>query len=200
MSIKLEKTTNGTKTLKIISVVDSAIDWDESYPNPEDLQDELEEEKQHDVNELPNINTSDSVELSLEKRKKAHYERHHDESKLRFKQDDAPTLFVFAHPHRVDVARKMREIAANMYADTQRGKKDKVDRDMFTAVFHHFYLGTEQGFGGTREVAQRINGRMTDDLIQALEDAEVFIELNSAFMRVYNQDRTKLRDKNHSEK
>jgi len=198
MAVKLEKTTDIKKTLKIISVIDSAIDWDESYPNPEDLQDEdeIEERKQHNVNELPVV--VEKVEMSLEKQKKDHYAKHHDETKLRFKKDDEPSLFVFAHPHRVDVARKMREIASNIYADTQRNKKDKVERDMFTSVFHHFYLGSEQGFGGTREVAVRVNGRMSDDAIQALEDAEIFIELNSAFMRVYNQDRNK--SKHQSEK
>lgn len=196
MGIKLEKVTDGKKTLKIISVLDSAIDWEASYADPEDLEEETsKEEKNNNNNELPDVIVADHENVPLEKQKKDHYSRHHDESKLRFKKDDLPTLFVFAHPHRVDVARKMRELASNMYADTQKGKKEKVERDMFTAVFHHFYLGTEQGFSGEREPVQRINGRITDDVIQALEDAEVFIELNSAFMRVYNQDRSKLKER-----
>lgn len=197
MAVKLEKTTDSKKVLKIISVTDSSIDWDDSYPDAEDLEEEEEIKKIEDDN-LPVV--TELVDLTLEERKKAHYSKHHDETKLRFKKDDIPTLFIFAHPHRVDVSRKMREIASNMYSDSQRGKKDKVEKDMFTSVFHYFYLGMEQGFSGERETVQRINGRITDDIIQALEDAEVFIELNSAFMRVYNQDRYKNKDKNHQEK
>lgn len=196
MAVKLEKTTDDKAVLKIISVTDSAIDWDASYPDPLDLQDDDQtDEKESD---LPTF-TESGRELSPVERKKAHYQVHHDESKLRFKQDDMPTLFVFHHPYRASVARTMREIAAEMYANTQKGKGDKVERDMFTAVFQRFYIGMEQGFGGERETAPRINGRLSNDTVQALEDAEVFIELNAAFMRVYNQDRNKVR-KNHAEK
>jgi hypothetical protein len=198
MAVKIEKTTDSKKLLKIISVTDSAIDWDMSYPDPEDLQDDEESNDSKDITDLPEF--VEVIDVPLEKRKKDHFSKHHDESKLRFKEDDAPTLFVFQHPHRVDVARKMRELASEMYTDAQKGRKTKVDKDMFTSVFHNFYVGMEQGFGGTLEKPNKINGRITDDTIQALEDAEVFIELNAAFMRVYNEDRSKKKDKAHSEK
>lgn len=200
MGIKLEKTTDPKLRLKLISVIDSAIDWDSSYQDPSDLVDDDLDKQQESAEELPDISVSAVVEQSLEKRKKAHYEKHHDESKLRFKEGDMPTLFVFHHPHRSDVSRKMRELASMMYADSQKGRKDRVERDMFSAVFHSFYLGREEGFGGELIPVQKINQRITDDAIQELEDAEVFIELNAAFMKIYNQDRTKLRDKERAEK
>lgn len=198
MAVILQKTTDSKKLLKIISVTDSAIDWDASYPNPEDLQDDEEDNDSKEITELPDFIEANNE--PLEKRKKDHFSKHHDESKLKFKQDDAPTLFIFQHPHRVDVARKMRELASEMYADSQKGKKSKVDKDMFTAVFYNFYVGMEQGFGGVLEKPNKINGRITDDTIQGLEDAEVFIELNAAFMRIYNEDRSKKKGKAHSEK
>ena len=201
MAIKLEKSTDAKKVLKLISVVDSAINWDESYSDPQDLnEDEEETKKSNGDSSLPDVGAEDLVELPLLERKKAHYSKYHDESKLRFKENDLPTLFVFCHPHRADVSRKMRELASAMYADSQRGKKEKIERDTFSAVFHSFYLGREEGFSGERIDAPRMNHRITDDTIQELEDAEVFIELNAAFMRVYNQDRTKRREKEHSEK
>lgn len=192
MAIKLEQITESKKMLEIISVKDSAIDWDNSYSQEEDFQDEDSETKNSNDEIADSIETQEFV--SLEKRKKDHYQRHHDASKLKFKIDDTPTVFVFHHPHRADVSKKMRELASQMYAD--RSKKEKVERDMFSSVFHYFYVGTKQGFGSELEKANKINNKIPDSLIQALEDAEVFIELNSAFMRVYNQDRTKTRDKN----
>lgn len=90
----------------------------------------------------------------------------------------------------------MREIGHELYSDMSRGKKEKSNRDMFTAVFHHFYKGYESGFSGTELVQpQRLNNRLTDDAVQELEDAEVFTELNAAFMQVYNQDRNKSKDR-----
>lgn len=197
MAVSLEKKTDKKMMLKIISSTDTAIDWNESYPSPEDLQEE-DVESSKDSSELPVI--VEQKEMSLVEKKKDHYSRHHDDTKLSFKKDDSPTLFVFQHPHRADVARRMREIASGMYADSQRNKKAKVESDMFTAVFQNFFVGTEQGIGAKLEDAPRINGRLSDEYIQSLEDAEVFIELNAAFMRVYNQDRSKSRDKNHAEK
>lgn len=200
MAVKIQKTTDQKKVLKIISVTDSAIDWDESYPNAGDLEDDdadEEDEKLEDDSALPTV--AEVVSLDPVEQKKAHYRKHHDESKLKFKADDKPTLFVFGHPHRADVSRKMRELAGSMYANDRRGNKEKVDRDMFTAVFHHFYLGMEQGFEGQRELVARVNGRLTDETLQGLEDSDVFIELNSAFMRTYNQDRSKGKE-HHSEK
>lgn len=192
MAVNLVKKTDNKKILKLISVADSAIDWDQSYSEPGDLEDD--EEIEIDDGQLPVI--AENIPTSLLEQKKAHYTKFHDESKLKFKADDLPTLFAFAHPHRADVSRKMRELAAGMYSSGS--KKDKGNKDMFTAVFDHFYLGMEQGFSGERQAVARINGRLTDDAVQALEDAEVFIELNAAFMNVYNQDRTK--EKTRSEK
>jgi len=199
MSVKMQQTTDQKKLLRLITVVDSAIDWDASYPDPMDLQEDEESEMLDDVSSLPKIKEV-KAGLTPTEEKKEHYKKHHDETKLKYKGDDAPTVFVFSHPHRADVARKMREIASGIYSDSQRGKKDKAETDMFTAVFNHFFVGVEEGFGADLVRVKRINGRVTDELIQSLEDAEVFLELNSAFMSVYNEDRTKKKDKNHHEK
>jgi len=186
MAIQLTKKTDSKSLLKIISVTDSAIDWDASYAEPGDLEDDTPTAKQDD---LPEVSEENS--LSLEDQKKRRYSRDHDTTKLKFKQDDLPTQFVFNHPHRVDVARKIREISGQIYAAQSAGKNAKADKDMFTLVFHNFYMGLEQGFGNQREAAPRINGRVTDEYLQTLEDAEVFMELNRAFMTVYNEDRSK---------
>jgi hypothetical protein len=126
--------------------------------------------------------------------KKAKYQTEHDLTKLKFKDGDEPTLFVFHHPHRVDVAQRVRELAGDM-----RDTKKKTDRDMLTAVFNNFFAGIEEGFKGERQAAPRVNGRLSVDYLQGLEDAEVFIELNAAFMRVATEDRTSKKERSDRE-
>lgn len=190
MAIKLTKATDAKKVLKVIPSGDSAIDWDASYSEPGDLEDDDDDDKAVDDSTLPDVQDVDSG-LSLTERKQRKYRREHDLTKLRFKQDDLPTQFVLAHPHRVDVARKVRELSGQIYTAQAGGRNAKAERDMFTSIFHNFYLGKEEGFSGEREPAPRANGRVTDEYLQMLEDAEVFMEINNAFMRVYNEDRTK---------
>ena len=192
MAAKLAKTTEKKKALKLISVTDSAIDWDSSYAEPGDLEDDDADDSADADSDLPHVDEA-TESLSLIEMKKAHYKKSHCTDKLKFKTNDLPTQFVFGHPHRVDVARKVREIGSAIYAAEQRGQKNKADKDMFTAVFHHFFLGTEEGFSGDRVPPPRIGGKVTDEYLQGLEDAEVFVELNVAFMRIHNVDRNKER-------
>lgn len=155
MGIKIEKTTNASLQLKLISVKDSAIDWAASYP--------------------------DEAELA---QKKAVYQNEYDLQKLVFVEGEKPTLFVFRHPKRVDVSRKIRGIFSQQI-------NGQAQQDLFTEIWNTSFVGTEEGLdGGALVEADRRGNRITDNFFQALEDSGVFEELAAAFCRIANNDRT----------
>lgn len=156
MAIKVQKRTNNALLLKLVSVDDSAIDWEQSCLDGGDNEDDRRES----------------------------YGKDHRISRLKFKEgEDSPTIFVFEHPNRVDVARKLRGLYTKQIAGNG-------DTDLFTEVWDRTFIGTEDGLDGAAMVCvPRRNGRITDDSFQALEDSGVFGELAGAYLQVANADR-----------
>jgi hypothetical protein len=174
MAVKLQKITSRDALLNVVSVLDSAIDWEASYPSHEDVE----------------MLGQEYPDMELVEAKREHYSKTHDLSKIMFSSKDIPTVFVFEHPHRADVSRAMREIATGVHFDSSKTKMSKSDKDTFSQIFHRFYVGAREGFSIEKMAPlQRINGRLSEDTVQEIEDANVFIELNVAFLNVYNAKR-----------
>ncbi len=85
MAIKLNKVTASNQLLKLVSVTDDAIDWDQSFPD-----------------------------ISSIEKKKAHYHRTLRAQELVIKDGEQVTVFVFKHPKRVDVSKDIRNLYARM--------------------------------------------------------------------------------------
>lgn len=160
MAIELKKVTDKTQTVKIVSSKDAAIDWDATYPEIDDY--DKKEEK---------------------------YSKNHKTSELTFLENAKPTLFVFKHPKRAEIAREIRKI----YSHSFRANKKNQD-DVFTEIFQTTFLGTEEGFESKLDHVPKIDGLIPDDYFQALEDAEVFQELSLAYIDVINDTRGKKND------
>jgi hypothetical protein len=159
MAVKLERTTNANERLSLISVLDDAIDWDQTYPD----------------------------ELSVH-RKQSRYEQSREIKDLVFKEDVQPTIFVFDHPNRLDVRRKIRSAFA-------RQAKAADQSDLFTEVWEKAFVGTQEGLDSKEiEPAPRRNGQITDAYYQALEDADVFVELATVFVREFGKSADAERD------
>ncbi len=161
MGVKLKKQTERDLLLRIVLSVDSAIDWEKTYP----------EIMEHD----------DKV---------AEYKRTHDATKLVYIEGDQPSLFVFDHPKRVDVGRKIR----GLYARQQVSSKEQID--LFTEIWDKAFLGIEEGHdSGPLVSPNRINGRITDEYFQSLEDSGVFSEAAFAFMQAADRSSDNALDK-----
>lgn len=143
MGVKIVKTTDAKQKLKLISITDSAIDWDEMYL------DQAFETKQE---------------------KEDFYRKDYKIQDLKFLDGDTPTLFVFEHPKRQDIASRIRDF----FAKQERGRNES---DMHTEVFNAAYIGTEEGIDGAVSPAPRRDGKITNDHLQALQDSNVFNEL-----------------------
>lgn len=154
MAVKLERKTQDKQLLKLVSVIDDAIDWDAMYPDE----------------------TSDE-------RKKVRYKDSYDIQELKFVEGKQPSLFVFQHPHRVEIARKIRHIVSAQI-------QGKVTSDMHTELWDIAYLGLQDGMDGAeREEPPRRDGHITDGFFQTLEDSGVFLELGTAFLSLAHRDR-----------
>ncbi len=96
MALKAGTKTPKDRLLKVISVLDTAIDWEKSYSEDRDLS---EDGKQNS------------------------YLVTHDISQLVFLEGEKPTLCVFKHPARVEVSRKVRA-AYTRHLSNMNGKSD----------------------------------------------------------------------------
>lgn len=151
MAVKLKKTTQADQLLKLISLTDTAIDWGKSYTHVEDSEDEDWQQRKVEHVVSPDL------------------------SKLSFKDGEAPTLFVFKHPRRVDVRRELRAA----YAKQMQGKS----QDIFSEVWELAFIGTEEGLDGVKlDTAPRRGGKLTTEYCQALEDAGVLPEMANALL------------------
>ncbi len=152
MGVSLTRRTQSHQLLKLVSVTDDAIDWQATYPDMEG-----------------------------EEAKRKRYEGDHDVASLKFLEGKTPTLFVFEHPARVDVDRKVRRSWTNLI-------KPNSNTDLWTDVWNDVYLGKEEGFlDAPREEPSRQGGKLTDNFLQSLLDAGVFDELGQALLNVAQQ-------------
>lgn len=154
MAIKIEKRTASNRLLKVVSVRDDAIDWKRSFAEEPDADEDW---------------------------KRAEYTRFHDTSKLVYLDDLKPTFFIFDHPARVDVSRKVRAVYSAALA-TKKGSSD-----LFTEVFNVAFLGIEEGFDAVMAQAPRREGVIGDVYMQGLEDSGVFEEVASVFIDALNR-------------
>lgn len=152
MAVKLVKSTAKEQQLKLVSVRDDAIDWYATYP-----------EMGPDV-----------------KSKKKRYEKERDVTVLRWEEGKKPTLFVFHHPKRAEIARRMRITYTRTLSDSAKA-------EIFTEIFNEAFIGTQEGFEGKMDAAPRIDDKITEDYYQALEDAGVLTEIAGAFLAVVNR-------------
>lgn len=172
MAIELKKVTQANQTLKVIASSDTAIDWDAM------------EDK-----EAPEGRAEHLPELTPTECKKAAYMDGHDTASLKFKDGDKPTLFIFKHPHRQDVATSMRSLYSKIY-NPMNNKNLGVE--LFKEVFDGAFIGTEDGFDGPLSQVPRDKTRkISADYLQALNDADVFDELALSFIDCANAKKKK---------
>lgn len=152
MSIKLEARTNNRQLLKLVGIEDDAIDWDATYPD----------------------------EGSLDA-KRARYLRTHDIRELQWKEGCDPTVFVFEHPARVDVDRKVRHYWTQLL-------KPGAKNDLWIDVWNGLYLGLEEGLvNAPRQEPPRQGTELTQGFLQALLDEALLQELGQAVLDAAQQ-------------
>lgn len=151
MAIKIHAITQNKQLLKMVSVLDDAIDWEATYPDE-----------------------------SSQPRKESRYKSERNVNDLTFKEGESPTVFVFEHPDRVDVARKVRGLYQRGISSA--GSKDQ--NDIWTEVWDKTFLGTQEGFEGKLEAPTRRGDHITDGYFQGVEDAGVFEEFAGAFLDI----------------
>lgn len=148
MALKLERRTNSHQLLKLVAVADDAIDWALTY----------------------------GPDGGSEADRRKRYEKSHDVRDLVFKDGTTPTVFVFEHPARVDVDRKVRRFWTDMLKPGSKA-------DLWTDVWNELYLGKEEGLvDAPREEPPRQGGNLTESFLQLLVDADVFDELGQAVL------------------
>lgn len=158
MALDISKKTDANKTLRIISVLDDAIDWEKSYGGPG-----------IDVDE-----------------KKKQYADSHDASKLEFFAGTGttpPTVFVFKHPRRLDVFEKTQDIL--MSSAGMSGKKGS-ERALMIDIINATFYGLAEGLAGEVAPYAKDKRGFADDFFQGLIDAGVFQELGSVVLTEAN--------------
>lgn len=160
MAVKLQRVTDSHQLLKLVSVTDDAIDWAHTYPKlgkPEDGQE---------------------IDPQAIDMKKARYLETHAIGDLVFLDGVNPTVWIFEHPARVDVDRKVRIAWTECL---KPGSKS----DLWTSIWHDVYLGKEEALDGApRDEPPRQGDRLTTAFMQLLVDAKVFDELGQAVLDI----------------
>lgn len=157
MAIKLERKTQSHQLLKLVSVDDDAIDWQATYPD-----------------DHGDAGTGGEMTDEERQRKRARYLARHDIRELVFAEGAQPTVFVFEHPSRIDVDRKLRRSWTELL---KPGSKS----DIWTDVWNETFLGIEEGIvDAPRQPPPRQGDALTAGFLQALADAGVFAELGQA--------------------
>lgn len=107
-----------SELVKIISVSDSAINWDLSVPNaiPED-------------------------DENVEDAKKRVYSEERDISSLVFKPDDLPTYFIFKNPKTLENSKAISNVQLSV-AGVGSGKKKRDASDLWFVTFDSLLIGT----------------------------------------------------------
>lgn len=95
-----------------------------------------------------------------------------------------PTLFVFAHPRRVDIATEMRKVYSAIYSNNGDLKNRP---DLLSEIWHIAFRGTREGEKGEQKAAPRVDGKIAQDFMQGLEDADVMDELALKFLAAYKR-------------
>ena len=118
----------------------------------------------------------------LEK-KKAHYHKTLRAKELVAKDGEEITVFIFKHPKRVDVSKEIR----GLYARMQNQVKET---DLLTEVWEKAFVGTQEGFSDEAQLTcpPKIDGEITEEYIQALQDAKVFGEIALLFLSAATTD------------
>jgi len=162
MAINLEKRTQATMTLRLVSAHDSAIDWANSYQGV-------------------SITTEEGE--TLEDAKKRTYREDYDTGRLAWAPGDTPTIFAFRHPR---IAEVREQIQGKMMALHGIGGKGGDAGRMAREVWNATFLGTAQGIGGEVVEVIKQKGRLSEDYVQMLLDAGVFDELSGAVLSEMN--------------
>jgi len=111
-------------------------------------------------------------------KKKERYVKSHSLDSISFIAEDKPTVFVFKHPHRAEIKKEVR----SLYTKISEDKKESID--LFSEVIHLAFLGTQDGLDGALvEVPRGLENKITDDYIQAIEDADILIEIAMALVK-----------------
>jgi hypothetical protein len=118
MAIKLVQETKIAEYVKLISVVDDAIDWDASYQNAEKKEDETTEEA----------------------KKRAHVETR-DYSQVVYLEGKEPTVFVFKNPKLLENSRSLSNIQMGV-AGVGRVKNEACD--LWYRTFDVLCVGTAE--------------------------------------------------------
>ena len=110
---------NVSDFVKLVSINDSAIVWEESYPDAEKTEDD---------------------EDILAAKKRVHLEER-DISKLVFATDDSPTFFVFKNPRTLENSKEISNIQLGVAGIGQKKKKYEAS-DLWFATFDELLVGT----------------------------------------------------------
>jgi len=154
------------KHISIISVVDEAIDWENS-----DFESEYSENEK---------------ELSGVEAKKAHYLKSHDLNKIKFLDKAMPTFFVFKNPNRFEFGSKITDIIVQ--CSGMINKKEPTISDIHKRIWNLLFVGYYEGAlsnlnsDNVTQLLQKpfLNGNITDDFLQVLFANDILEELSNA--------------------
>jgi hypothetical protein len=167
MTFKLEKSTQAKARLRVVSVNDTGIDWEASYPEVEATEDQ-----------------------SALVRKRIVHQQVYDLSKVVAKEGEALMYFEFEHPRRVDMYRKMQaavtESQVQMNGLRQNGRGQ--NHDLFAAVLNATFIGHTENPSEQAPAEERgKDGKLTLDFIQTLIDLDLYGELANVVLQFWNE-------------
>lgn len=163
MAVNLAKKTSADQLTLIISVIDSAIDWDRSL-------------------------LATSAQTIEEKKK--YYSRVHDARTLVFKEGEIPTVFVFKHSKRVDVKKSVRLVASRMSGVGRSTEDVDLLEEVFQKCFEGTREGLDGKQNQAPRVNGTITQEYLQALADAEDDEghahDLFDELAAAYLATIN--------------
>jgi hypothetical protein len=151
MAVPITRKTAADSRIRIVTVVDDAIDWEKSYPEIVDIAE-----------------------------KKDLYIFEHDLEKIVFLEDKKPTVFYFKDPRRVDVNKTFRKRITQMQGLT-KGASDDVDllEDTYNICLVGYAEGLDSEpvdvprTGGGKVSADFLQGLMDSSIFQELANTVI---------------------------
>lgn len=174
MATPIKRTTKAEATIEMVPSIDSAIDWDASYPGMAPLK----------VNQADGSVREEDAE-DLAERKRETYRRSFSLESVVFKEGgDLPTFFVFKDPNRADVMRHLVDLLSQLEGGKGGGA-------MYFDILGFALIATKDGQTGDLTAVPRSNetGHVSGDYMQGLLDSRVFGELNAFYMSAFNRAR-----------
>lgn len=166
MAISLESKIKKEQVFKTVSVKDSAIDWEKSdidISEIEDADDEIEAKKQAFVKER-------------------------DCTKLCYKEDDKPTIFVFKHPKSLESSKIIADIQLKVAGLGAKKGKGNSPSDLWYELIDALLLGTAENFidDYSNIMRDKNTKKVSNEIMAALAEQNIVAELAGALLAESN--------------